>query len=45
MLTTHVPLRIPVHAVWVGNARPTNKVRAFVEFFAAVFATVDGLKA
>ena len=44
VLTAHVPLRIPIHAVWAGTARPTNKVRAFIEFFAAIFATYDCLK-
>jgi LysR family transcriptional regulator, regulator for bpeEF and oprC len=44
VLASHVPLRTPVHAVWVGHARPANKVRAFIEFFAALFATIDCLK-
>lgn len=44
VLSAHVPLRIPVHAVWAGTARPMNKVRAFIEFYAAIFATFDCLK-
>lgn len=44
VLASHVPLCIPVHAIWAGNARPTNKVRAFIEFYAAIFSTFDCLK-
>lgn len=44
VLTAHVPLRIPVHAIWAGNARPTNKVRAFIDFYSARFETFECLK-
>lgn len=45
VLAAHVPLRIPVHAMWAGSARPTNKVRAFVEFYSTIFAGFECLKA
>lgn len=44
VLTAHAPASVPVHAVWAGDARPANKVRAFIDFFAGVFSTLDGFE-
>lgn len=44
VLAAKIPLRIPVHAVWTGKARPTNKARAFIDFYAEKFAALPCLK-